>query len=124
MLASRPADQRPDAVFAANDILAMGVVTVLTERGLRLPEDVSVVGFDDTDFAQVARVSLTTVRQPAREIGDRAAKLLLEEISGTPHVHENTVFTPELVGGSRQHPLGHVPAMADLLAGAQAGWLT
>lgn len=98
VIASRPAAQRPDAVFAANDILAMGVVSTLVERGIRVPEDVAVVGYDDTDFAIAARVPLTTVRQPASDVGARAATLLLEEIEHpAEHQHEQTVLLPELV---------------------------
>ncbi|MFT3888354.1 MAG: LacI family DNA-binding transcriptional regulator [Arachnia sp.] len=98
VIASRPASKRPDAIFAANDILAMGIITSLAERGIRVPEDIAVVGYDDTDFALAARVPLTTLRQPAAEIGARAAALLLEEIEGAPHhQHEATVLLPELI---------------------------
>lgn len=98
VIASRPLSKRPDAVFAANDILAMGIVSALTERGVRVPEDIAVVGYDDTDFAIAARVPLTTLRQPATEIGARAAALLLEEVEQDPsHQHEDTVLLPELV---------------------------
>ncbi|HMS35745.1 MAG TPA: LacI family DNA-binding transcriptional regulator [Arachnia sp.] len=98
VIASRPVSKRPDAIFAANDILAMGIITSLAERGIRVPDDVAVIGYDDTDFALAARVPLTTLRQPATEIGARAAALLLEEIEGDPgHQHEATVLLPELI---------------------------
>ncbi len=97
-IASRPAAQRPDAIFAANDILAMGLLAALLERGVRVPEDIAVIGYDDTDFAMAARVPLTTLRQPAQEIGSRAASLLLEEMAGKPdHQHVQIVLSPELV---------------------------
>lgn len=98
VLASRPAAARPDVVFAANDIIAMGLVAALDERGISVPTEISVVGYDDTDFALAARVPLTTVRQPAVEIGVRAATLLIEEIEGAPgHQHEETLLLPELI---------------------------
>jgi LacI family transcriptional regulator len=97
-IAKLPPSKRPDAIFAANDILAMGIITSLAERGIRVPDDVAVIGYDDTDFALAARVPLTTLRQPATEIGARAAALLLEEIEGDPgHQHEATVLLPELI---------------------------
>lgn len=98
VIASRPPGRRPDAVFTANDVLGIGLVSGLMERGCRVPEDVAVVGYDDTEFALAARVPLTTIRQPAHDIGVRAAGLLLDEIAEpTGHVHENTVFLPELI---------------------------
>ncbi len=98
VIASRGVNERPDGVFAANDILAMGVVAALMERQVDVPSDVAVVGYDDTDFALAARVPLTTIRQPAADIGTRAATLLIEEITrDLGHRHENTLFRPELV---------------------------
>ncbi len=98
VIASKPKSRRPDAVFAANDILAMGIISTLVERGIRVPGDVAVIGYDDTDFAIAARVPLTTVHQPAHDVGTRAASLLVDEIEQpAQHQHENTVFLPELV---------------------------
>ncbi|MFV0429905.1 MAG: LacI family DNA-binding transcriptional regulator [Arachnia sp.] len=98
VIASRTLATRPDAVFAANDIMAMGVVSALAERGVRVPEDIAVVGYDDTDVAVAARVPLTTLRQPASEVGGHAASLLLEEIEQpSVHQHEATLLRPELI---------------------------
>ena len=66
----------PDAVFGANDAIALACIEVLQERGLRVPDDVSVVGFDDTLLARAAR--LATVRQPLRELGRQAVQILLD----------------------------------------------
>lgn len=89
---------RPDAVFCANDVVALGVLRGLLEAGVRVPEDVALVGYDDIGFATTAAVPLTSVRQPALEIGRTAATLLLSECdTGGEHVHENVVFQPELV---------------------------
>jgi LacI family transcriptional regulator len=75
-------DGAPDvtAIVAANDLLALGCYDVLAERGLRCPDDVSVVGFNDMPFADRFDPPLTTVRIPHREIGSAAADLLLERL--------------------------------------------
>jgi len=73
---------RPDAVFAGNDTVAFGAMTALRCAGLRIPEDVAVVGFDDIPLAAHACPALTTVRLPAVEIGRRAAERLIRRIEG------------------------------------------
>ena len=75
-------DAAPDvtAIVAANDLLALGCYDVLAERGLRCPDDVSVVGFNDMPFADRFDPPLTTVRIPHYEIGAAAADLLLERL--------------------------------------------
>lgn len=81
-LLSRPAHERPTAVVCANDLMAIGVLSHCRRVGLRVPEDLSVVGFDDLPFASLLTPSLTTVRQPAREMGAAAAELLLAMVDG------------------------------------------
>jgi LacI family transcriptional regulator len=90
---------RPTAVFAANDLLAIGLLQGLVLEGLRVPDDISIVGYDDIAFAAAAAVPLSSVRQPRAEIGAQAARLLLAEIAarGGEHVHSAIRFTPELV---------------------------
>lgn len=89
---------RPDAVFAANDQLALGLLQSFTARGLRVPEDIAIIGFDDIDFASQSSIPLSSIRQPRQLIGERAAQLLFDEIDDDPgHVHSQVVFTPELV---------------------------
>jgi LacI family transcriptional regulator len=93
---------RPTAVFCANDLLALGVLQALYAAGVRVPEDVALVGYDDIDFAAAAAVPLTSVRQPAYRIGRTAAELLIEETDeggegAAAHVHQKIVFQPELV---------------------------
>jgi LacI family transcriptional regulator len=89
---------RPTAVFCANDLLALGVLQALTTAGLRIPEDVAIVGYDDIAYAAAAAVPLSAVRQPRRALGATAAQLLFEEIgSGADHHHRQVVFQPELV---------------------------
>lgn len=98
IIAERPASRRPTAVFCANDLLALGVLRELTHRGLRVPDDVAIVGYDDIDFAAAAAVPLSSVRQPRDELGRAAMKLLLEELQeGSSHRHRQLVFEPDLV---------------------------
>ncbi|MFD9003284.1 LacI family DNA-binding transcriptional regulator [Streptomyces sp. NPDC059582] len=86
-----------DAVFAANDLMAQGVCQLLRERGQRVPEDVAVVGFDDSSVAITCRPQLTTVRQPVEEMAARMARLLDEHIHGLRTDATSVVFDPELV---------------------------
>jgi alanine racemase len=72
---------RPTAVLAMSDVMAMGVIWAAREAGLRVPEDLSVVGFDDLDVATHANPPLTTVHQPIRQKGEESAKLLLRMIA-------------------------------------------
>ena len=91
---------RPTAVFCANDLLALGVLQALYAAGLRVPQEMAIVGYDDIDFASAAAVPLTSVRQPAHRIGRTAAELLIAETDeGAPaaHAHQRIVFQPELV---------------------------
>ena len=96
-LADLAPDQRPTAVFCANDLVALGVLQGLTRRRLRVPEDIAIVGYDDIEFAGAAAVPLSSVRQPREELGRTAATLLLEEVEDPDHEHRHVVFEPELV---------------------------
>ncbi|CAL9602426.1 Ribose operon repressor [Streptomyces sp. enrichment culture] len=92
-------DTRPSAVFCANDLLALGVLQALFAEGVRVPEDVALVGYDDIEFAAAAAVPLTSVRQPAVRMGRQAAELLLEETGDEAdrHRHQSIVLEPELI---------------------------
>ena len=76
-LLALPPDQRPTAIFACNDVVAIGVYEAAREQSIRIPDDLSVVGFDDTDLAGWATPSLTTVRQPLVDMGARAVRTVL-----------------------------------------------
>jgi LacI family transcriptional regulator len=75
--------QRPSAVFAANDLMAMGALIAIREAGLRVPHDIAIVGFDDIPAAQLVYPPLTTVTQFQERLGRRAAELLLERLNNT-----------------------------------------
>ena len=97
-LAKRALPDRPTAVFCANDMLALGLLQELVLHGIRIPEDVAIVGFDDLEWASVATVPLTSVRQPRDLLGRTAVRMILDEIEqGAAHVHEHVSFAPELI---------------------------
>jgi LacI family transcriptional regulator len=93
-----PADERPDGIFAANDVLALGIMQSLLRQGIDVPHEVAIVGYDDIDFAAGAIVPLTSITQPARMMGKRAAQLLIAELEGTaPDAVERLRYEPSLV---------------------------
>lgn len=93
-LAKRSAGARPDAIFAANDLVALGLIQALAlSRRVSIPEQVAVIGYDDIDFAAAAIVPLSSVRQPAGKMGQEAINLLV----GTNDSREVVRFMPELV---------------------------
>jgi LacI family transcriptional regulator len=88
---------RPDAVFAANDLLALGLLQAFVGAGIRVPHDIALIGFDDISFAGAAAVPLSSMRQPSRMIGQTALRILLEEAADPGLIPRQTVFQPELV---------------------------
>lgn len=88
----------PTAVFAGNDYQAIGAIQAVKDAGLKVPEDIAVVGFDDLKFSGLLEPPLTTVRQPKSEIGSKAFEVLLEKInSSVPVPHRHIVLDTELV---------------------------
>ena len=86
------------ALFCFNDISAIGAIRAIQDAGLRVPEDISVIGFDDIISAAYYRPSLTTVRQPLREMGKAGAELLLDRIAHSEKPYpEEIVMQPELI---------------------------
>jgi DNA-binding LacI/PurR family transcriptional regulator len=96
-LGDLPAGQRPTAAFCANDLIALGLLQEMTRLGIRVPDDLAIVGYDDIEFAAAAAVPLSSVRQPRHQLGRSAAQLLLEEARGDAHhKHRQVIFEPEL----------------------------
>jgi LacI family transcriptional regulator len=89
--------QECTAIVCYNDIVAIGVMRALREHHMRVPEDVSVVGFDDIQAAAFQNPSLTTIRQPLRKMGATAARILLQRIRGAEAGVETVSMYPELV---------------------------
>lgn len=102
----------PDAVFAMNDMLATGVLQALVmQRGLDVPGDIALVGYDDIDFCQDAVIPITSIRQPSAHMGREALRLLEAEVADEGrHEHTSLLLKPELVarastgGDSRNRP--------------------
>lgn len=101
-IGARPTSERPDAVFAANDLVAIGLMQTLAMLDHRLmPGEIALIGYDDIDFAAATVIPLSSIRQPSELIGRTAVELLLRELkaveSGQDVDHEQVVFQPELV---------------------------
>ncbi|WEK12743.1 MAG: LacI family DNA-binding transcriptional regulator [Candidatus Microbacterium phytovorans] len=95
---SRPRREWPDAMFAANDLIALGLLQSLVVGGRMLvPDEIALIGFDDISFASAAAVPITSIRQPSGMIGRTALRILLEECDDPELIPRQTVFQPELV---------------------------
>ncbi|HZG13876.1 MAG TPA: LacI family DNA-binding transcriptional regulator [Candidatus Bathyarchaeia archaeon] len=87
----------PTAIFATNDLLAIGVVQAAKDAGLRVPEEVSVVGFDNTILAEISDPPLTTIAQPIEQMGHQVIDYLVQEIVAEEKEKQRSVLHPELV---------------------------
>lgn len=87
---------RPTGIFACNDLMALGVLLAARELGFHCPEDISIVGFDNLDFAEFTAPALTTVHQPGYQLGTAAARLLIERIHGSKQATKRIVLPSEL----------------------------
>jgi LacI family transcriptional regulator len=85
------------ALFAYNDLSAIGAIWAFQDAGVRVPEDVSVVGFDDVPIAVFSNPALTTVRQPLEEMGRIAARTLIDRIEKRAEFQPEIVIEPELI---------------------------
>src|SRR3982751_2140736 len=111
---SRPRDEWPTAITCYNDLVAMGLVKAIIDLGLRCPEDVSVVGFDDIRFCDTFLVPLTTVRVPKFEMGNMAAEMLIQHIESREAVTPRRVYLEAalVVRASSSPPAFHLPLSA------------
>jgi LacI family transcriptional regulator len=101
-IVARAPHDRPDAIFAANDLVAMGVLQALLMNGnsaeaVRVPEDIAVMGYDDIDFASAAVVPLSSISQPSAQMGKTAVEILLDEAADPETDRRQVVFAPKLV---------------------------
>jgi LacI family transcriptional regulator len=98
-------DNPPTAIFASNDVMAMGAMDAVRTRGLRVPDDISIVGFDDIPQAELIHPALTTVRQPLEQMGRVATQVLLDLLKN-PLKQTNRIELPTelVVRSSTLHP--------------------
>ena len=88
---------RPTAIFCTNNMMALGALAAIQEIGLVCPEEISLLGFDDFYWATLLRPRLTVVRQPAREVGMIAARMLIDHLEGRPSVPTPTLLATQLM---------------------------
>jgi len=98
-------EKRPTAIFAANDLTAIGAMTALRDNGISAPEEMSIIGFDDISQAAFTNPRLTTVRQPLEQMGRQAVSLLLEKIRNPDRPPRRITLTTELVIRDSCQPL-------------------
>jgi LacI family transcriptional regulator len=102
----RSPENRPDAIFAANDLVATGVLQALMMQGIqaRVPDEIALIGYDDIDFASAAVVPLSSIRQPSALIGQAAVEILLDEADNPGTAPRQIVFQPELIVRASSSP--------------------
>lgn len=90
-------NELPQAIIAVNDVTAFGVINLLEESNIKVPDDLSVISFDDIEFAKMFTPSLTTMKQPSIKTGKATAKMLLEQIQSEEKNHQTIMIEPELI---------------------------
>ena len=90
-------DRRPDAIMAVNDLLCLGVLSYLRENGIRVPDDISVAGYDDLIYSSMLETPLTTVRQPIKRMCAEAVSLLFDLIDGGAPTQEPILLEPKII---------------------------
>ncbi|MDD4807263.1 MULTISPECIES: LacI family DNA-binding transcriptional regulator [Caproicibacterium] len=103
-LAKALLEQHVTGIFACNDMMAYGVFQQADQQGIQIPRQLSVVGFDDLQFSQLMRVPLTTMKQPAYDIGAGAVQKLIQMLDHPDQPQDNLIFKPELVVRSSTGP--------------------
>jgi LacI family transcriptional regulator len=101
--------QRPDAVFAANDMMALGCLFAFNQAGLRVPDDVALAGFDDIPLARYVHPALTTMRVDIASLGGRALRALLARTNSTTAQPAEPLLLPELIVRASTVPTRSVP---------------
>jgi len=98
---------RPTAIFACNDLLAVGIMQGAKERGLRVPHDLSIIGFDNTILSRSIDPPLTSVDQPIEEMGRQGIDLLIERIEGNEKTKRQVILFPKVIfrNSTKTHPI-------------------
>jgi DNA-binding LacI/PurR family transcriptional regulator len=97
-------EPRPTAIFASNDLAAVGALSAIEAAGLRVPEDLSLIGYDNTALASLRHIALSTIHQPRRQIGELAMRALLRRIERTRTRAQRLVLAPRLVARKTTGP--------------------
>ena len=87
----------PDAIVATVDIMAIGVIKFLNANGYKIPDDISVIGYDNISLSTIIEPSLTTIAQPTRKIGQEAARIIIDKINGVTDCNDQIIFEPEFI---------------------------
>ena len=90
-------EHRPTAIFAVNDSAAIGAMSAAVEAGLRVPEDLAVVGYNDSEIASMLPIPLSSVRMPLSQIGEKGVQILTSMLDGSDAPRDNVLFEPELI---------------------------
>ncbi|KLV08730.1 MULTISPECIES: HTH-type transcriptional repressor PurR [Photobacterium] len=90
-------EKRPTAIFCFNDIMAMGMISTFEQAGIRVPDDMSIIGYDNIDLAPYFSPPLTTIHQPKRRLGKSAVEILMDRVKNKEHEHQVFEMIPELV---------------------------
>ncbi len=102
-----PRDQRPTAILALNDSMAIGAMNAANEAGLQIGPDLSIVGFDDAPLVRYLSPPLSSVRQPTWEVGERVIEMMIAVLEGEPLAENQILLPPELI--IRESSLGYLP---------------
>ena len=86
-----------NSIFAANDLIALGAMKAILKSGLKIPDDVSIIGYDDISTSSIVNPSLTTIRQPTYTMGVKAAGLILNQLNNRPIENKHILLDPELI---------------------------
>ena len=112
-------EERPSALLVGNNLMTLGALAAIRELGLRIPDDVAVIGYDDMPWAPAFDPPLTAVRQPGYEMGRRATELLLERVEDPEREPQVVMLQPELIV-RRSCGAGREPLVAEAGVGGRA----
>jgi LacI family transcriptional regulator len=104
-------DTAVDGIICASDLLAIGVIAAVSDLGLRVPDDLAVIGYDDNHFAAESTIPISTIAQPGYRMGEMAAELLLDELGGSHERHQAILLDPHLIA-RRSSQRARVPEQA------------